>query len=166
MKTTFERDFQQIKEKVEVLTGERGAAGRPERAVRLRELGTLGSGGGSGAITKLSQLQNDTGFVTAAGAAAAAPVQSVAGETGAITADALNAALGLGDVVHEAPQDGVQYARQDGAWSPVAPSVVPYFIPAGRTYTVPQYGQALFTIPIELGAGASIELDGVLEEVS
>lgn len=35
--------------------------------------------------TKTSQLTNDSGFVNASGAAAAAPVQSVNGQTGAVT---------------------------------------------------------------------------------
>ena len=35
--------------------------------------------------TKVSQLQNDSGFVDAAGAASAAPVQSVNGQTGSVT---------------------------------------------------------------------------------
>lgn len=43
---------------------------------------------------------------------------------------------------------------------------VPYFIPDGQTFVVPAYQQALFTLPIEFGAGSSIELDGVLAEVS
>lgn len=43
---------------------------------------------------------------------------------------------------------------------------VPYFIPDGQTFVVPAYQQALFTLPIEFGAGSSIELDGVLVEVS
>lgn len=43
---------------------------------------------------------------------------------------------------------------------------VPYFIPDGQTFVVPAYQQALFTLPIEFGTGSSIELDGVLVEVS
>lgn len=43
---------------------------------------------------------------------------------------------------------------------------VPYFIPDGQTFVVPTYQQALFTLPIEFGAGSSIALDGVLVEVS
>ncbi|KRG61617.1 hypothetical protein [Stenotrophomonas maltophilia] len=43
---------------------------------------------------------------------------------------------------------------------------VPYFIPDGQTFVVPAYQQALFTLPIEFGAGSSIELDGALVEVS
>lgn len=45
-------------------------------------------------------------------------------------------------------------------------SFVPFFIPDGQTFTVPAYQQALFTLPIELGDGSSIVLDGALEEVS
>ncbi|HDS1648998.1 TPA: hypothetical protein QEL68_000694 [Stenotrophomonas maltophilia] len=43
---------------------------------------------------------------------------------------------------------------------------VPYFVPDGQTFVVPAYQQALFTLPIEFGTGSSIELDGVLVEVS
>ncbi|HIE5511419.1 TPA: hypothetical protein ACXNQL_000619 [Stenotrophomonas maltophilia] len=43
---------------------------------------------------------------------------------------------------------------------------VPYFLPDGQTFVVPAYQQTLFTLPIEFGAGSSIELDGVLVEVS
>jgi len=43
---------------------------------------------------------------------------------------------------------------------------VPYFIPDGQTFVVSAYQQALFTLPIEFGTGSSIELDGVLVEVS
>lgn len=78
MSTTFDREFRRIKEQVEILIGDRGAAGRPERAVRLKELGERQAPSGSGqTITKVSQLENDKGYVTAAGAAAAAPIQEV-----------------------------------------------------------------------------------------
>jgi len=43
---------------------------------------------------------------------------------------------------------------------------VPYFVPDGQMFVVPAYQQALFTLPIEFGTGSSIELDGVLVEVS
>lgn len=43
---------------------------------------------------------------------------------------------------------------------------VPYYIPDNTTFVVPLYQQALFTLPIELGVGSSIDLDGALEEVS
>ena len=46
--------------------------------------------------TKTSQLNNDSGFVDSAGASAAAPVQSVAGKTGAVTLS--KADVGLGNV--------------------------------------------------------------------
>ena len=77
MSTSFDRELRQIKEKVETLTGERGAAGKPERAVRLKELGERGGSGSGQVITKISQLENDKGYVTAAGAAAAAPIQGI-----------------------------------------------------------------------------------------
>ena len=78
MSTTFEREFRRIKEQVEILTGDRGGSGKPERAVRLKELGERQASSGTGqAITKVSQLENDKGYVTAGGAAAAAPIQEV-----------------------------------------------------------------------------------------
>ncbi len=45
-------------------------------------------------------------------------------------------------------------------------SFVPFYIPDGQQFSVPQYQQALFTLPIEIGAGSGIELAGALEEVS
>lgn len=76
MSTSFDRDWRRIKEQVEILAGERGATGRPERAVRLREIAGISAGSGN-SITKVSQLENDKGYVNAAGAAAAAPIQDV-----------------------------------------------------------------------------------------
>jgi len=42
---------------------------------------------------------------------------------------------------------------------------VPYFIPDGETYTVAVNKQALFTIPIDLGVGSGLLIDGILAEV-
>ncbi|MCO7494691.1 hypothetical protein [Stenotrophomonas maltophilia] len=69
----------------------------------------------------------------------------------------------------EAPTDGQQYARQSGAWTVVTASgggLVPYNIPDGQSFLVPLNQQALFTLPINLGDGSSIVLDGALVEVS
>lgn len=69
----------------------------------------------------------------------------------------------------EAPTDGQQYARQSGAWTVVTASgggFVPYNIPDGQSFLVPLNQQALFTLPINLGDGSSIVLDGALVEVS
>lgn len=69
----------------------------------------------------------------------------------------------------EAPTDGQQYARQSGAWTVVTASgggFVPYNIPVGQSFLVPLNQQALFTLPIDLGDGSSITLDGALVEVS
>lgn len=69
----------------------------------------------------------------------------------------------------EAPTDGQQYARQSGAWTVVTASgggFVPYDIPTGQSFLVPLNQQALFTLPINLGDGSSIVLDGALVEVS
>lgn len=52
------------------------------------------------------------------------------------------------------------------ATTPPSSGGVPYFIPDGETYTVPIYTQALFTLPIELGDGASLVVDGALVEVT
>lgn len=43
---------------------------------------------------------------------------------------------------------------------------VPYNIPDGQSFYVPVDQQALFTLPINLGVGSSISLDGALVEVS
>lgn len=53
------------------------------------------------------------------------------------------------------------------SWAAVgaaADSTVPYFIPAGVTYTVNQYKQALFTTTIDVEG--TLEIDGLLIEVS
>ena len=46
--TAFDREWRVFKERLEILWGARGAAGRPERAVRLREIGDLSAGTGGG----------------------------------------------------------------------------------------------------------------------
>lgn len=48
---------------------------------------------------------------------------------------------------------------------PVSDSAVPYFVPDGESYTVFENKQALFTIPIDLGVGSSLVVDGILVEV-
>jgi hypothetical protein len=42
---------------------------------------------------------------------------------------------------------------------------MPYFIPDGESYTIPLYKQGLFTIPIDLGVGSGLLIDGILTEV-
>lgn len=81
MTTSNDRQWREIIEKVGILVGDRGADGRPDRAVRLRELQALissaGTGGGTGGLTKVSQLESDVGYVTGSQAAAAAPIHSI-----------------------------------------------------------------------------------------
>lgn len=48
---------------------------------------------------------------------------------------------------------------------PASDSAVPYFIPDGETFTVALNKQALFTIPIDLGVGSGLVVDGILVEV-
>lgn len=48
---------------------------------------------------------------------------------------------------------------------PVPDTAMPYFIPDGETYTIALYKQGLFTIPIDLGVGSSLVVDGILVEV-
>lgn len=50
--------------------------------------------------------------------------------------------------------------------SAAAGGFVPYNIPDGQSFQVPLNQQALFTLPINLGDGSSIVLDGALVEVS
>ena len=53
--------------------------------------------------TKTSQITNDSGFVTSGGAAAAAPVQSVAGKTGVVTLVEADIANLVSDLALKAP---------------------------------------------------------------
>lgn len=48
---------------------------------------------------------------------------------------------------------------------PASDSAVPYFIPDGETFTVALNKQALFAIPIDLGVGSGLVVDGILVEV-
>jgi hypothetical protein len=62
-----------------------------------------------------------TAFVKAQGYLTSAPVTSVAGRTGAITlSNADISGLGSLAVVNDAPSDGSQYARKNGAWDVVS----------------------------------------------
>ncbi len=88
--------------------------------------------------------------------------------TSAATTDDLSAGS-TNKYFPEAPTDGQQYARQSGGWTVVTASgggFVPYNIPDGQSFLVPLNQQALFTLPINLGDGSSIVLDGALVEVS
>lgn len=49
---------------------------------------------------------------------------------------------------------------------PASDSSVPYFVPDGANYTVPQYKQALWKLPITLGVGSSLTVLGALEQVT
>lgn len=80
MSTALDRDLRRIKETVEILSGERGAADKPRRAVRFEDLQGLSLGGGGDSkpsVTKVSQLENDAGFVNTDQARQAAPIQSL-----------------------------------------------------------------------------------------
>lgn len=62
-----------------------------------------------------------TAFVKAQGYLTSAPVTSVAGRTGAITLSNTDiSGLGSLAVVNDAPSDGSQYARKNGAWDVVS----------------------------------------------
>lgn len=64
--------------------------------------------------------------------------------------------------------DNVLTSDGAGSWlsSPVSGGSVPFFIPSGETFTVPEYKQALWTIPIELDDETSnIDVTGILVEV-
>lgn len=41
--------------------------------------------------------------------------------------------------------------------------IMPFYIPVGETYTIPQYRQGLFTLPITIDG--TLEVDGILVEV-
>ena len=63
--------------------------------------------------TKTSDLTNDSGFVNETRAASAAPVQSVNGQTGAVTVDTMPSATGEADGTALVAVDGV-WAKQTG----------------------------------------------------
>lgn len=132
MSTALERELRIMREQLAVLWGERGAAGHPERAVRLRELAQVRSGSGGPAITRVGQLENDVGYVTAAGAAEAAPIQEVQAGSN-VTIDAtdpvrpiINAATGAVESVNGQTGvvvlEGIAYYHGPG-------------LPTGGTYT-------------------------------
>lgn len=50
-------------------------------------------------------------------------------------------------------------------WYTLPDGAVPYLVPDGESYTVSLNKQALFTIPIDLGVGSSLIVDGILVEV-
>lgn len=62
--------------------------------------------------------------------------------------------------------------RQARGWHPLPTlpepfgGAVPYYVADDTTFTVREFDQALFTIPIDLGAGAILDLSGMLVEVS
>jgi len=97
-------------------------------------------------------------------AASGLPTLSLAAEAVASLALADTAVqevvAGLGVSVDDTdPQRPVISATGSGGFAP-------YFIPAGQQFVVPEYQQALFTLPIEISDGASIDLSGALEEVA
>lgn len=82
------------------------------------EIGALQSG------DNISELVNDEGFVDAAGAAAAAPVQSVNGDTGAVTLDAddISDASTSNKFVTQSEKNDIASAVQPGDLATVATS--------------------------------------------
>lgn len=48
---------------------------------------------------------------------------------------------------------------------PIPDDTVPYIIPDGETYTVRENKQAPFTIPIDIGVGSGLIVEGILVEV-
>lgn len=223
MKTAADRLIGQMVEKVRILMGETGK----NRALRMTDLipggeiaklagrGTSGTGTGPATTDDLPEGQNNL-YLTGQRVAAAAPVKTVAGERGDITAEKLKEALSLGSaaganierfatadqgqLAESALQDpaggmppGIPFVRVDNDWAQleVGPGLsltategtsddggkillevtatggaVPYYVPEDTVYLVPDHMQALFTLPIELAEGASIELDGALVEVN
>lgn len=84
---------------------------------------------------------------------------------------ALNAFLGdLLDVdtatTPPADGDALVWNASTLRWEPgTVDTAMPYFVPDGESYTVAANKQGLFTIPIDLGAGSSLLIDGILAEV-
>lgn len=68
--------------------------------------------------TKVSDLTNDSGFVNAAGAAAAAPVQSVNGQTGAVSLTIPSSAADVGAIAApSSPATGAFLVWNGSAWT-------------------------------------------------
>ena len=62
--------------------------------------------------------------------------------------------------------DALVWSDAAGKWVPGrVDTAMPYFIPDGESYTIALYKQGLFTIPIDLGVGSSLLIDGILAEV-
>lgn len=101
--TAFDRKLRELEERVGILWGSRGAAGYPERAVRLREIGSL-PGSGSQAGSGVTSVNGMTGAVVIGG------IKFVVGAglpTGGSYAD--------GDRAFDT-DTGREYTFVDGAW--------------------------------------------------
>lgn len=66
--------------------------------------------------------------------------------------------------------DGVEYVWVGGSWvdvtlSQIADALVPTTVSSGDTWHLPADTQAVFAVPIELGMGATLDLDGHLVQV-
>lgn len=83
-------------------------------------------------------------------------VYGVSQTTGNDASFAIGVPGGLGTL----DADGVLAAAQR------PPAFVPTFIPDGKSFTVPENTQALFVLPIVLGDGATLVVEGNLLEIA
>lgn len=77
-----------------------------------------------------------------------------------ITGTDASFALGVPGGIATLDDDGVLVAAQR------PPAFVPTFIPDGKSFTVPANTQALFVLPIVLGEGATLIVEGNLLEIA
>lgn len=65
--------------------------------------------------------------------------------------------------------DVIAWDGEDGRWRaramPAGGGFAPYYLPAGEVFHVPLNQQALFSMPITLGDGAALVIEGALVEV-
>lgn len=97
--------------------------------------------------TKVSDLQNDSGFVNAAGAAAAAPVQSVNGQTGDVTVGTYTSGTD-GIWTYRKYSDGTYHAWYEGEVNLLAGTAFAggYFHQSSAALTPPSFSTAVTSL--------------------
>ena len=138
--------FQQVKTKIDILN---------ESIVALAGLtgvGYLAKNGTAWAVRTLVGTSGNISISDADGSAGNSVVNLIATGVTAGAYTSLNATID-------------DMGRITDASNGSADGAVPYFVPAGGTYTVAVNKQALWKLPISLGIGASLNILGALEQV-